>query len=86
MKCFKNLISAHPRLRLKFINKRIIDLYDCLKVGAGGVKLRHLKEGLELFMHHFMLRKCKKADKHHMEMSISAAENGLNMNRDAVAF
>lgn len=45
-----------------------------------------MKEGLELFMHHFMLRKCKDNEKPRMELCVSAAENALNQNMDAVAF
>ena len=55
-------------------------------MGVAGKKLRHLKEGLELYMHHFMLRRCRDEHKARLEQCVNAAESGLNLNKDAVMF
>lgn len=55
------------------------------KVGAA-TKLKPLKEGLELFMHHFILRKCKDSEKEKLEAKVNVAENALNLNKDAAMF
>ena len=55
-------------------------------MGVAGKKLKSLKEGLELFMHHFMLRKCKADIKLTLERQVAAAESGLNLNKEGVMF
>jgi len=48
-------------------------------VGTAGNKLASLKEGLELFMHHFMLRKCKNTEKETLMKKVEVAEDALNL-------
>lgn len=54
------------------------------QVGASK-QLKQLKEGLELYMQHFLLRKLKGEGerlKDKLKSMVSVAENALNLNKD----
>lgn len=58
--------------------------YKSFQVGASK-QLKHLKEGLELYMQHFLLRRVKDMGedaKSKLKFMVQVAVNALNLNKD----
>lgn len=68
--------ALYENKTIKFLQRYIV----CFQVGEAK-KMKHLKEDLELYMHHFLLRKKKSLDKR-VESMVRVAENALNLNKD----